>query len=544
MDSTSVIEATGQPVTQLNLGGFVRIPVVRQVILLVGIAASVAAGVAIISWSSAPGYSPLYADLDPADAVQVTEALRAANIDYKLDAANGAVLVPESSLHNARLELAAQGLPQSAAGGMGTLQGESSFGQSQHRENAILNHALEVELARTISSLATVRDARVHLALPKRSAFMREQKAASASVTLHLQRGGQLEEGQVAAVVHLVAASVPNLAAGKVTVIDQNGNLLNSGNEPYGDARISSHFKQERRLEKEYVRRIEELLTPLVGPGRVRAKVAADLDFTVVTEAREIYDPARTTKRSEHISEELRRGGSALAGGVPGALSNQPPVTSADAAAELADTGGESINQSKTSTTNYEPDRLIRHTQAQSGRIRRLSVAVLVDDSPLPGATAAEQRVLTDADVQRFTALVKESVGFSEVRGDTVVVVNAAFIPIPEVAAAEKAKFYEKPVLRDTTKLVLGAGLVLALAFGLVRPLLRGILANDAQVSAQYAGAGGTALLAAGSVQVPGAPAAIAAPKYEEKVAAAKNITGHDPARVAQVVAQWVSTDG
>jgi flagellar M-ring protein FliF len=541
MDKKAVIDASAIPASQISLGGVFRIPAVHQVLLLVGVAAAVAAGFAIVLWSQTPGYTQLYSDLDTADVAQVAESLRAAGIEYKLDTGSGVVLVAESRLHDARLELASQGLPQGNAAGMDMISEQSSFGVSQFMEGARYQHALEAELARTISHLGAVSDARVHLAMPKQSAFMRDQKGASASVLLQLYRGRELEPDQASAIVHLVASSIPNLNASSVTLIDQHGRLLSTAGEQMSDAQAANQFRHAQRLEESYKRRIEELLTPLVGPGRVRAQVVANLDFTVTEETRESFDPSRTAIRSEQTSQTERRANGVLDGGIPGALSNQPPETVADnqGQGEVSATVTEPLNSSRSSTRNFEVDRTISHVRPQPGTIRRLSVAVLVDDSPLDNTSSDAQSSMSDAELERFTTLVKEAVGFDESRGDTVVVMNAAFRNLPQPVAMAEPKFWEKPALRDTFKQVLGVVLVLILAFGLVRPFLRSLMAGGPPMSGEYiaAGGGGAQMRSGGNLQIP-------APNYDEKVAAAKNMAGHDPARVAAVVRKWVTVDG
>lgn len=527
----------------MHLGGVLRIPAVRQVILLIGVAASVAVGFAVVLWSQTPEYAQLYGNLESSDTAEVAEALRAADIPFKLNTDTGSVSVPEAKLHDARLELASQGLPQGASSGMDVMNEQSSFGVSQFMESARYQHALETELARTIAHLGGVRDARVHLALPKQSAFIRDQRRSSASVLLQLNQGRELEAEQAAAIVHLVASSVQNLQAENVTLIDQNGRLLSSANAEWSDMQTLNQFKHAQRLEMIYKRRIEDLLTPLVGAGRVRAQVVADLDFTVTEETRESFDPARAVVRSEQISEERQSGSQLEAVGIPGALSNQPPVADVEPVAEagIAPDATETINSSRTSTRNFEVDRTISKVKPQSGTIERLSVAVLVDDSPAPGAEGEGESTLSEADIEQFTTLVKEAVGFDAERGDTVAVVNAAFRDTLEVAALEQPAFWEKPLMRDTLKQVLGAALVLILAFGLVRPMLRGLLTNNAASSTEFIASGGVLMTAGGTL--PAGRTALEGPTFDEKVAAAKNITSHDPARVAQVVKKWVTRD-
>mgnify|MGYP001818593492 FL=1 len=335
METGTLIESPAAPSSQLNLAGVLRIPAVRQVVSLIGVAGAVAVGFAIVLWSQTPQFTQLYGDMSTAEAAEVAEALQSADIDYKLTG-SGSVLVAESELHDARLQLASLGLPQSASAGMDLMQEQSSFGVSQFMESARYQHALEAELGRTIASIGAVREARVHLALPKQTAFIRDNKGASASVLLQLYGGRVLESDQASAIVHLVASSVPNLIAGDVTLIDQHGRLLSSGDEQAAGAQAATQFKFSRRLEENYKKRIEDLLTPLVGAGRVRAEVVADVDFTYTEETSESFDPARAVVRSEQISEDQTSGLGALVGGIPGALSNQPPEATGAAANDIA----------------------------------------------------------------------------------------------------------------------------------------------------------------------------------------------------------------
>jgi flagellar M-ring protein FliF len=546
MNNSTTIDSAATHVGNMTLLGVLRIPAVRQVMLLIGVAAAVAAGFAVMNWSQTPGYTHLFKDLDSADASQVVEALRAADIDYKLSPDTGDVMVPEERLHDARLELAAQGLPAGSTAGMDAIQEQTSFGVSQFMEGARYQYALEAELAKTITHLGSVREARVHLALPKQSAFIREQKSASASVLLQLFRGRSLEPDQASAIVHLIASSVPNLSANNVTLVDQQGRLLSADGDEWGDGKTLKQFEVSEKIEKTYANRIEDLLTPLVGHGRVRAKVVASLDFSVTEETRESFDPAGSVVRSEQVSEEERSISSNGVEGVPGALSNQPPEETA-AALGGANSQSESVkplNSSRNSLRNFEVDRTISKTRPQSGTIQRLSVAVLVDGSPVEGSANSNQQQLDESDIERFTSLVKEAVGFDEARGDTVVVVNAAFRSAPEMAVVEEPPFWEKPILRDSIKQAVGVALVLIIAFGIVRPMLRGLIASNMTSSGQYIASGGTsASNPSGIANLTGGNPAIPAPAFDEKIAAAKNMTRHDPARVAQVVKKWVTAD-
>lgn len=542
MDNATIIEGEAQPVSQISLASVFRIPAVRQVMLLVGVAGAVAVGFAVVLWSQTPGYSQLYGDLDQQDSAQVVDALRAADFEYELNAKTGSVMVLESKLHDARLVLASQGLPKGGTTGMESLQEQSSFGQSQFRENALYQHALEAELARTISHLGSVRDARVHLALPKASAFIRDRQPASASVMLDMYIGRDLASDQAAAIVHLVASSVPNLNAHSITVIDQNGRLLSSAGKEWNDAATGDQFKISERLEKSYKSRIEDLLLPLLGPGRVRAEVVADMDFTVTEQTRESFDPERSALVSESVSNFQRSGGDLAAQGVPGALSNQPPVASNTNATQGPDGGTLSVNRdsNSSSTRNFEVDRTVVHTRPQTGAIRRLSVAVLVDDTPVAAGEGQVAKVLSDEDIRQFESLIKEAVGFDASRGDSVVVVKAAFQPVPEMPIQVEPRIWEKPIVIETLKMLLGAALVLSIAFGVVRPMLKSLMATSAETTTRIAG-GGTVVLAGGG-SYPRNSGAMAMPSYDEKVAAAKNISGHDPAKVAHIVKKWVGS--
>ncbi len=545
MENTNVIEGTAMPASTMSLATVLRIPAVRQIMLLIGVAAAVAAGFAIVLWSQTPGYTQLYGDVGAAEAAEITDALRAADIDYKLNDSTGAILVPESSLHSARMRLAEQGLSPSSSMGLRDMYETSRFGDNGFLLDVRYQAALEAELSRTISSLGAVRDARVHLALPKQSSFLREDRNASASVLLQLNRGRTLEDDQASAVVNLVAASVPNLRPGDVTILDQYGTQLSTGTGQSVGAQASSQFNYARRLEETYKRRIEDMLTALVGPGRVRAEVSADIDFTHIEEVSESYDPQRAVVRSEQTSENLQTGDGYAAGGIAGAVSNQPPEAGGTGNQTVVAEDSEIQNSSRSSTRNFEVDRTISHTtRPQAGAIRRLNVAVLIDDTPMAAADGAtEQPSLTQEQINRYTTLVREAVGFDEQRGDSVIVVGERFLPVAAAEPIEEPAIWEQPFVRDLLKQLLGAAIVLAIAFGVLRPMLRGVVAGSPSraLSGEFIGSDQSFSMPAA---VPGGDATVlAAPSFEEKVAAAKNITGHDPARVAQVVKKWVAAD-
>src|SRR5579883_3041636 len=294
----------------------------RPLLLLIGIAAAVAAGVWIVLWSRGPTYSLLYANLSPQDEAQIAQALDSAQIPYKLDDATNGIEVPAERLDEARLKLAGQGLTDNDS--FAALEKSSGFGVSQFMEDVRYQHALEMELARTIASLQPVAGARVNLAEPRQSVFVSDNRTGSASVFVQLKPGASLEPEQVQAIVNLVASSVPNLSPGQVTVVDQQGRLLSApnGHDPY--AMDEREYDMVHRMESDYARRIEALLTPLVGPGLVHAQVVAELNLGVSEQAKELYTPNSQIVRSEQLSEQSA--GSAASGGVPGSLSNEPPT--------------------------------------------------------------------------------------------------------------------------------------------------------------------------------------------------------------------------
>ncbi|MEL6868230.1 MAG: flagellar basal-body MS-ring/collar protein FliF [Pseudomonadota bacterium] len=553
--TTNIAELPAPVAPQIQLSTLVRIPAVKQLMSLIGIAASVAIGVAVVMWSKSPDFTQLYGGLEERDAAAVVDALRTAGIEHDISSATGAIRVRSDQVHEARMQLASQGLPQGGTVGMEAMGDASSFGVSQFMESARYQHAQEAELSRTIKSLRSVQDARVHLAVPKQSAFIRDQQAPSASVLLHLYGGQQLEAAQAASIVNLVAGSIPGMSAADVTLIDQFGRLLSQSDAMTDEALSAAQFKISRALEADYRRRIEQLLTPLLGPGSIRAEVVADLDFTITEQTTERFDPSSQVVRSEQVSEQQRLAEDALNGGVPGALSNTPPEAGGNGALEdgVPDT---TVNSSRQATRNYEMDKTVSRTRAPTGNIRRLSVAVLINEAAVLGAApaaagddaaqddAAASNVVAPAiDLERVTALVREAVGFDAARGDTVEVLSAPFVAPPEAAEVEGPAIWERPMVREIAKQATGVILALALAFGIVRPMLKSIVEPPpGSLTTLLPGQTSGAAAVSGQLDAPGESGG--ALTYQEKVTAARNITGHDPARVAQVVRKWIDTDG
>lgn len=566
MEVTTTAELPIPEAPQVRLGNVLQIPAVRQLIALIGIAASVAIGVGVFMWSQSPSMVTMYGALEERDKNAIVTALRGGGIEPEVDLATGSIQVPADQMHNARMLLASQGLPNGQAAGMESV-GESSFGVSQFMETARYQHALEAELSRTIKSLRAVREARVHLAIPRESAFIRDEQRRSASVLLDLHSGQALEAGQAKAIVNLVAGSIPGMDESDVTLVDQHGRMMSeTPGAQQDDALTSSQFKIARDLEMEYQRDIEQLLASVFGPGSVRASVEIDMDFTVTERTTESFDPTRQVVRSEALMEQQRSGGENATAGAPGAIANTPPQAGGLAGVETGN-GVQMVDTSREERRNFEVDRTISTVRAPVGTIRRVSVAVLIDESAAmsqpepveapaedgtePAADAAAdgevvEPVVADpvplVDIAQVEAIVRETVGFSQVRGDTVAVLVAPFKTMPEMSV-EEPPIWENPMIREIAKQSLGVILALALAFGIVRPMLKTVveappIADNMQ----------ELLPSPGGALPPGmAPAQLEAPdaglSYQDKVAAARNITDHDPARVAQVVRKWIEAD-
>ncbi|MCZ3381251.1 flagellar basal-body MS-ring/collar protein FliF [Kosakonia sp. SOY2] len=415
--------------------------------LMVAAAAAVAIVVAMVLWAKSPDYRTLYSNLSDQDGGAIVTQLTQMNVPYRFADGSGAIEVPADKVQELRLKLAQQGLPKGGAVGFELLDQEK-FGISQFSEQVNYQRALEGELARTIEALGPVKGARVHLAMPKPSLFVREQKAPSASVTVNLQPGRALDDGQISAVVHLVSSAVAGLPPGNVTVVDQGGRLLTQSGvagRDLNDAQLKYTADVEGRIQ----RRIEAILGPIVGNGNVHAQVTAKLDFANKEQTEEQYtpnggDPSQAVLRSRQVNSSEQIGGQ-YPGGVPGALSNQPapantapittPANQQNAQQNQNAQGQQGTSTANTTTTgprntthnetnNYEVDRTIRHTKMNVGDIERLSVAVVVNYRSLPGGKTA---ALTADQIKQIEDLTREAMGYTEKRGDTLNVVNSPF---------------------------------------------------------------------------------------------------------------------
>ncbi|MFP3516677.1 flagellar basal-body MS-ring/collar protein FliF [Pseudomonas sp. SIMBA_077] len=568
------------------LDNLAEMTMLRQVGLMVGLAASVAIGFAVVLWSQQPDYRPLYGSLAGMDAKQVMDTLAAADIGYSVEPNSGALLVKADDVSRARLKLAAAGVsPTDGNIGFEILDKDQGLGTSQFMEATRYRRGLEGELARTISSLNNIKAARVHLAIPKSSVFVRDERKPSASVLVELYPGRSLEPSQVLAIINLVATSVPELTKSQVTVVDQKGSLLSDQVQNSELAMAGKQFDYSRRMESMLTQRVHNILQPVLGNDRYKAEVSADLDFSSVESTSEQFNPDQPALRSEQSTSEQRTASNGPQG-VPGALSNQPP-SPATAPAQtgqpaaggagmvqpgqpLLDANGQQIMDPATgqpmlapypadkrsqSTRNFELDRSISHTKQQQGKVNRLSVAVVIDDqTTLNPANGEVTHTPWNADqLARFTRLVQDAVGFDASRGDSVSVINVPFSTERSEVIAD-IPFYSQPWFWDIAKQALGVLFILVLVFGVLRPVLNNIsgngrnkqvvgIGNDAEMGAM---GGLDGELGNDRVSLSG-PQSIMLPSpsegYDAQLNAIKSLVAEDPGRVAQVVKEWINAD-
>ncbi len=517
--------------------------------LMVAVAAIVALIAGMWMWGQTPDYRVLYGNLSDRDGGAIIESLQQLNVPYKFAEGGGALLVPANKVHEVRLHLASQGLPKGSLVGFELLE-KQKFGTSQFLEQVNYQRALEGELARSMQTLSAVQSARVHLAIPKPTVFVKEQQKPGASVVLTLHPGRTLDAGQINGIIHLISSSVPDMPAKNVTVLDQSGALLNSTKESGAGRMDATQISYVRQIEEDYIKRIEAIIAPLVGAQNVHAQITADIDFAQTEQTAEIFKPNPTPQESTLRSQqsvESSSGSGQNTGGIPGALTNQPPVpavapiVAADAAVAATAVAANS-NTSKESTVNYEVDRTIRHTKLPVGSIKRLSAAVVVNNRKVTDKDGKVSSVpLSVSEKEQITALVREAMGFDANRGDTLNVLNSAFNEEIEAPLAE-IPLWKQPetitLTKDILKYLLIAGIGLFLLFGVIRPALRDFTAASARAAEEKNSAPQAAAHDRGSAQYAAAPNS-----YEENLVAAKQLAQQDPKMVATVVKQWVNGD-
>lgn len=534
-----------------NLGNFVQTPTGRSLILMVGAAMIVAAMTGVWMWSQQPDYRVLFSNFSDRDGGAIVASLQQMNVPYKFAEGGGTILVPANQVHDARLKLAAQGLPKGGNVGFELMENQK-LGVSQFLEQVNFQRALEGELARSVQSISSVQAARVHLALPKSTVFVRDQQKPTASVLLNLYPGRTLDQQQVSAVVHLVASSVPELPPANVSIIDQNGNLLSDTRKPNGlnNGLDASQLKYVQELQQNIAKRIESILTPIVGPSNVRAEATADVDFSQTEQAAEIYKPNQApntgTVRSQQSSES-GNGGSLGASGVPGALSNQPPVpataplTTPAAAAPGATAAGAASangNMHKDFTVNYEVDKTVRYVQQPMGGIKRLSVAVVVNyKREVDKAGKVTNKPLTEAEKNQITDLVKEAMGYNKDRGDTLNVVNSPFAGMDK-EKIEGTPFWKQPDTWSTAATYGKYALALFALFWLYRNFLKPMFERIGE--AMKPPPSRKLVFEEEGEEAGGEVQEFAARGYESNLNRAKQLARDDPKLVANVVKTWV----
>ena len=560
MDNAVVLNADNTLLLTPGLGSrMAALPARSKFALGLGVAALGAVVLTLTLWSGQGDYKVLYANLSDKDGGAIIAQLSQMNVPYRHADGGAAILVPAAKVHDARLKLASAGLPKGSVVGFELMDG-ARFGQTQFQERLTFQRGLEGELTRSITAMAAVQGARVHLALPNQNGFFREQQKPSASVMLTLHPGRTLDRSQVAGIVHLVSASVPELNPKAVSVLDQSGSLLSAPAE--GSSGLDAQQLQYvGQLESGYSKRIIELLEPVMGRENLRANVTAEIDFSQTEATTEEFKPnqgkdAVATLRSQQSTEQSGGGGAgtALASGVPGAASNQPPLPAtapvigavqplqaAQSGAAPATSGG---NTKREAVTNYEVDKTVRVTRNATGTVKRLNAAVVVNHrTSIDAKGKTVTTPLSDEEIEKLSALVRESIGFSKERGDSVKVINAPFKVEP--VNNTTLPLWKQPEVIDMLRAAAvpaGLGLVALLVFfGMVKPALKVALAPAAPPPP------GSRIdtVVADAQTLPGLPSpatlALEAPRYNQHLDNARQMAKQNPAAVATVVSGWVN---
>ena len=530
-----------------RMSGFAAQPVARQLSLLAGFAASIALAIAVVNWASTPSYEPVYGAMSPADNATAINLLQTSGIPYRMEQGTGLLEVPYDDVLRARMALASEGFPRNGGGvGFESLYEEQQMGLSSFMEQARYHRAVEAELSRTISAMSSVSGARVHLAVAKQSAFMRRGNEPSASVMVSLLPGVRLSERQLSGIIHLVASSTPNLDSERVSVVDQAGKLLSSQGEDSDFGYSAEQFRLAQQFENSLSDRIMGILEPILGVGAVRAQVTADMDFTRIESTNEIYDPT-TVLRSEQTTQDITNRGTA-GGQAAGALVAQPPQQGALAANEDPAAPADNIpdRESTKETRNYEVNKTISHTRRVPGTIQKLSVAVVVD---YVLDENGERIALDQGRIDQINALVREAIGFSAERGDSVQIINSPFIAPDPIEPIPEPSLFEQAWVWELGRGLLAALAVIALIFVVLRPMIRystsytpPLPATPSRLENAMADADGAegTLALSGPTTTP----APSKPNYHQSVAMARNTAVEQPVRAAYVVKNWIAADG
>ena len=552
MDNAVAVNPNLPLVESASFGGrIVALPMRSKLSAVLGLIALVGVVLAMLMWNSRGDFKVLYANLSDKDGGAVIAQLSQMNVPYRMSEGGAAILVPAAQVHDLRLKLATAGLPKGSVSGY-ELMDSARFGQTQFQERLTAQRGLEGELTRSITSMAAVQNARVHLALPNQNGFFREQQKPSASVMLTMHAGRTLDQAQVAGIVHLVSSSVPELDPKNVSVLDQSGALLTSGGRTPAAGLDAQQLQYVSQIETGYGKRIFELLEPIVGRDNLRATVAAEVDFSQSEATSEEFKPnqgadASIAIRSQQTTEQTGSSG-ATPSGVPGAASNQPPVpatapiTGAAQPLQAAQGGGANSNGRRDATTNYEVDKTVRVTRNASGNIKRLNAAVVVNHRSVTDAKGKTTQVpLTSEELEKLTALVRESIGFKQDRGDSVKVINTPFRV--ETVARVDVPLWKQPELIDMLRAAAVpaalAVVALLLFFGMVKPALKAALGPLPLPAPGAPGAPGSNLNAV--VDDLQSLPALPAPKRSEHLEGARALAKENPAAVAGIVRDWVN---
>jgi flagellar M-ring protein FliF len=469
------------PVQQEQKSGFLGsmgggMDMVRQISLIVALTICIALAVLIILWAREPDMRPL-GTFETKELIETLDYLDSQKVDYSLE--GQVVMVSGKEYQDIKLKLARAGLQQEQTTGDEILMQDSGFGVSQRLEMERLKHSREQQLARTIEQFQSIATARVLLAIPKENIFARREKQPSATVMVTVRGGKSLKEGEVDSIVDLVASAVQGLEPSRVTVTDQNGRLLNSGSQDASSARSRKEYEMERAREEEYRQKIDSILMPVLGVDNYTAQVDLLMDFTAVEQTQKRFNPDLPAVRSEMSIEENSVGGGL--GGIPGALTNQPPLNSAIPEQAVGADASKPVipgRNTKEMTRNYELDTTISHSTQQSGLIRRISVSVAVDY--LPGTTAAdgtvtEPQIRSQAEIANIRRLLQGGIGFDVQRGDTIEVVSVPFAR-SVMSEAIEPPIYEQEWFARMLKLVMGTLIIIVLIVAVVRPMLKKLI--------------------------------------------------------------------
>ena len=529
------------------------LPMRSKVSAVIGLAALAGIMLAMTLWSSQGDYKVLYANLSDKDGGAIIAALSQMNVPYKHAEGGSAILVPAAQVPDLRLKMATAGLPKGSVNGF-ELMDSARFGQTQFQERLTFQRGLEGELTRSITSLAAVENARIHLALPNQNGFFREQQKPSASVLLTLHPGRTLDRAQIAGIVHLVSSSVPELNPKAVSILDQTGALLTQTEGTQAAGLDAQQLQYVNQVESGYSKRIFELLEPIIGRDNLRATVAADIDFSQSEATSEEFRPnqgseASIAVRSQQTAEQS--GANAVPpSGIPGAATNQPPMpvsaplTAASQPLVTAQQGGANGaggTSRREATTNYEIDKTVRVTRNASGNIKRLNAAVVVNNRSVTDPKGKTAQVpLAPEEIEKLTALVKESIGFKQERGDSVKVINAPF-QNDKAAQQVETPWWKQPEVLEILRMAAMPGVLVLIAvlvfFGMVRPALRAATAPPPALPAP----GATLDAVVDDEQTLDEVPALPLPKRHEQLENARALAKENPAAVANIVRGWVN---